>query len=68
MKKEIKKELRREYFGVYNKDRKEAVAIFYEDGDFGLKMLMKMPRKWYYSAYNDMSLAWRERQIELGLI
>lgn len=48
-------------FGIYQKDSNDAKAII-ENGKLkSLKLLIKVPRRFYYSFLNDMNKAFDEQ-------
>lgn len=48
-------------FGIYDKNNKDAKATIINGKCTGVKLLVKVPRSYYYSFYNDMMTAFSEQ-------
>ena len=48
-------------FGIYDKSNKDAKATIVNGKCKSVKLLMKAPRSYYYSLYNDMMTAFEEQ-------
>lgn len=48
-------------FGIYDVTKKDAKAIIQDGKCIAIKLLIKVPRGYYYSYMNDASLAFEEQ-------
>ncbi len=48
-------------FGIYDKNSKDAVALIDDSKLVSIKLLVKCPKRYFYSLYNDSFISFKEQ-------